>query len=176
MADEDERLALGTERVGEPVANVVKTFVARIMEDELAQSVDPERMMEYVRRFLFGRFVEMIDRSTEDLRDLQAVSPEGVQQTVLLLLRDVLVRHLAKAEIPHEQATARVDTFIETLARELGIDADAALGVAVPLPVGNPEAPWAADAMEAVGLSRRHGLMLVLGHGAFVQGGPSANP
>lgn len=164
----EERQKLGTSRVGEPIGRVVKAFVPAIIKDEIGACVDPRAVMQYINAYLLGAFVSIIDKSTENLVDLEAVRPKGVEQAVILLLRDLLVRQLLERGLPLEEACRGADGFVAKVVVELEVDPAPIIGPKLPLDTSDLEADWAADVMEAVGLSRRHGMMLVISHAAFL--------
>jgi hypothetical protein len=84
------------------------------------------------------------------------------------LLRDVLVRELGAQGVSADEAGASSDDFIEEVAGDIGVTPGAVLEPQVPLDTDDLGAQWASDAMESIGLTRRHGLMLVVAHAAFV--------
>ncbi|MFP4601148.1 MAG: hypothetical protein ACLFVJ_23065, partial [Persicimonas sp.] len=138
MSD-SERAALGRERVGEPIAEVVQAFIPALIGSELAGKVEPQAVMEYVNGFLFAAFVQLIDESTGGIDALEAIQPAGVRQAVLLLLRDVLARELVVRNIPADEAAEQIHDFIEKLAHDLGAE---------PAPVLEPELPLDTDDLE----------------------------
>ncbi len=164
----EQRAALGRQRVGEPIANVIQAFVPALLAQPWAEELDAQAVLDYVNNFLFGAFVQLIDESTEDLASLEAIEPEGVQRVVLLLLRDVVARSLMASGGPGEEATMRSDGLIEQVAQDVGVSAEPVRAPALPLDTDDLGAPWAGEAMEAIGLTARHGLILVVAHAAFV--------